>query len=76
MEDSPLQWIDSHMHVDYHGLDAAAVVAEMDRFQIERAWILTWAYLEQRTSHLPIADSVRSIRGLTARMPDRSYQTS
>ena len=52
MEDSPLQWIDSHMHVDYHGLDAAAVVAEMDRFQIERAWILTW--------YIPPAEDVPS----------------
>ena len=52
MEDSPLQWIDSHMHVDYHGLDAAAVVAEMDRFQIERAWILTW--------YIPRAEDVPS----------------
>ncbi len=34
--------IDSHMHVNYHGLDAAAVVDEMDRFGIECAWILTW----------------------------------
>jgi len=34
--------VDSHMHVNYHGLDAAAVVEEMDSFGLDRAWILTW----------------------------------
>ncbi len=34
--------IDAHQHVYYHGLNPAGVVAEMDRFGIDRAWILTW----------------------------------
>lgn len=34
--------IDAHQHVYYHGLSPTGVVAEMDRYGIDRAWILTW----------------------------------
>lgn len=44
--------VDSHMHVNYHGLDAHAVVAEMDAFGIDLAWILTW--------YLPASEDVPS----------------
>ncbi|MFT5377266.1 MAG: putative TIM-barrel fold metal-dependent hydrolase [Candidatus Latescibacterota bacterium] len=47
--------VDSHMHVNYHGLDAAAVVGEMDDFGIDRAWILTW-YLPP-SENVPSANS-------------------
>lgn len=47
-----MELVDSHMHVNYHGLDAAGVVDEMDRFGIGRAWILTW--------YIPPAEDVPS----------------
>lgn len=34
--------IDSHIHAHYHGFGPADVVAEMDAFGIDRAWLLTW----------------------------------
>ena len=44
--------VDSHMHVHYHGLDASGVVREMDCFNIDLAWILTW--------HIPPDEDVPS----------------
>ena len=34
--------IDAHNHVNYCQLDDSGVIAEMDRFGIDLAWILTW----------------------------------
>lgn len=34
--------IDSHQHVFWHGRDAAGLVADMDEYQISKAWLLSW----------------------------------
>ena len=34
--------IDAHQHVYYHGLNEHGVIAEMDEFGIDVAWLLTW----------------------------------
>ena len=34
--------IDSHMHVNYHGLGSEALVEEMNAFGIDKCWLLTW----------------------------------
>jgi predicted TIM-barrel fold metal-dependent hydrolase len=34
--------IDSHQHVFWHGRDAAGLVADMDAFGIQQAWLLSW----------------------------------
>lgn len=34
--------IDAHMHVNYQGMDAGSLVAEMDACGIDLAWLLTW----------------------------------
>jgi predicted TIM-barrel fold metal-dependent hydrolase len=43
--------IDSHMHVNYHGLGSEALVKEMDTFGIDKCWLLTW-YLPPE-QHVP-----------------------
>ena len=34
--------IDAHQHTGYQGVDEDGVVAEMDAFGIDRAWLFTW----------------------------------
>lgn len=34
--------IDAHNHIYYHGLNAEGVLAEMNRFGYDVAWLLTW----------------------------------
>lgn len=34
--------IDAHNHPDWHGHDFAAFLANMDRFGIEKTWLLSW----------------------------------
>ena len=34
--------VDAHNHIYYHGLDESGVIAEMDRFGVDVAWLLTW----------------------------------
>lgn len=34
--------IDAHNHIYYHDLNAEGVLAEMDRFGYDAAWLLTW----------------------------------
>ncbi|HHW09554.1 MAG TPA: amidohydrolase family protein [Firmicutes bacterium] len=41
--------IDSHQHVFWHGKDDRGLVEDMDRFGIEKAWLLTWEELEAET---------------------------
>ena len=48
--------IDSHNHSFYHGLDAAGVIGEMDRFGIDVCWLLTW--------YLPASEHVGSSHGV------------
>lgn len=38
----PARIIDSHQHVFWHGRDAAGLIADMDAYGIEHAWILSW----------------------------------
>ena len=34
--------IDSHQHVFWHGRDDAGLVADLDEFGIDFAWLLSW----------------------------------
>ena len=34
--------IDSHMHVNYKGLDAGGIVSYLDREGLDKCWLLTW----------------------------------
>lgn len=36
------QVIDAHNHPDWYGYSADKFVAEMDRWGIDRCWLLTW----------------------------------
>lgn len=55
--------IDSHMHVNYHGYDADALVAEMDEYGIDVAWLLTW--------YLPPSEDVPGTHGAFSAMSFR-----
>jgi predicted TIM-barrel fold metal-dependent hydrolase len=60
--------IDSHMHVNYHGYDADALVSEMDGYGIDVAWLLTW--------YLPPSEDVRGTHGAfspTSFRPDGTH---
>jgi predicted TIM-barrel fold metal-dependent hydrolase len=37
-----MKLIDSHQHVFWHGRDDKGLLADMDKYGIERAWILSW----------------------------------
>ncbi len=39
---APVQLVDSHQHVCWHGRDARGLVADMDAHGIAYAWLLTW----------------------------------
>ena len=66
--------IDAHQHVGYHGRNAEAVVEDMDRWGIDRAWLLTWeatpgeydagtaAVLDPRYGSIPLAGVVEACR--------------
>lgn len=54
--------VDSHQHVYYHGFSPAGVIAEMDRFGIDRTWLLTW-YLPPG-EHVPSSHRVFNPRNL------------
>ncbi len=41
MGDADLKLIDSHQHVFWHGRDDAGLIADMDQYCIEKAWVLT-----------------------------------
>ena len=37
--------IDAHQHPFWHGRDGAGLLADMDQYGIDRAWLLTWEVL-------------------------------
>ena len=60
--------IDSHNHVNYHGYDADALVAEMDGYGIDVTWLLTW--------YLPPSEDVPGTHGAfspTSFRPDGTH---
>ena len=60
--------IDAHNHIYYHGLNAEGVLAEMDQFGYDVAWLLTW-YLPPGEH---IASSHRVFNPVNAR-PDGTH---
>ena len=75
----PHRIIDIHAHVNYHGHSIDDAVRNMDRYGIDKAWLLTWEapadeygagdprYLSPHQLGIPFADVVEA----TQRYPDR-----
>ncbi len=62
--------IDSHMHVNFKGLDADGIISYLDRERLGKCWLLTWEELNPADPgylHLPPEDVFEAYR----KYPDR-----
>ncbi|MBN1350131.1 amidohydrolase family protein [candidate division KSB1 bacterium] len=71
--------LDAHQHVNWHGYDIDAIVANMDEHHIDKTWLLTWdakdsevddiywRVVDPRRMSMPLEDVLEACR----RYPDR-----
>ncbi|MHB8174433.1 MAG: amidohydrolase family protein, partial [Nitrospirota bacterium] len=57
--------IDSHMHVNFKGLDADGIISYLDRERLGKCWLLTWEEVNPVNPgylHLPADDMFEAYR--------------